>query len=297
MKRLGKISQLFCEHWGEKTRTAAARKALEALIAGASRAEIPVNVEAAARYLGIERLVYAELMDSDGSLAETSSGRYIATVRSAQSDARRRFTLAHEVGHAIVLRSLGSEDRPGTRSRTACRPVTPDEKDEEQLCDLIASELLMPRAKFVAVMEETGVSAETVPEIARRFEVSLQACARKVAQLLPYEVGLGLWSKDDERGHVIPKWYLTRKGLVSLEYVIEVGGPGSACFTEKRTSGWQWIPLHGPMDKYYIDVCPLRGASKSWLCLVVFSDSAQHIMATISKGRLTETGQLPLLEG
>jgi IrrE N-terminal-like domain len=182
MKRLGTISRLFYEHWGEKTRTAAARKALEVLIAGSSRAEIPVNVGAAARYLGIERLVYAALSDRDGSLAETSSGRYVATIRSTQSGVRRRFTLAHEVGHAIVLRSLGSKDLTRAGSRTASRPVTPDEKDEERLCDLLASELLMPRVRFLAVMEEIGVSAETIPQIAHRFEVSLQACARKVAR-------------------------------------------------------------------------------------------------------------------
>jgi len=51
------------------------------------------------------------------------------------------------------------------------------------------------------------------------------------------------------------------------------------------------------MEKYYMDVCPTSGSGgKAWIALIVFSDSAQHIMATISRGRVSGPNQLPLLD-
>lgn len=295
MRGIGKISRLFCDHWMDKTRSGAARKALEALIPNWSTVDIPVNVEVAARCLGIERIIETDSTDCDGQLSITSSGTYVVSLRRGQSHARRRFTLAHEIGHAVLFRSIGRQNVHQALGQFQCRTQTPEEKDEERLCDILAAELLMPRDQFLQIMDQVGVSAATAPEIARRFGVSLQAASRRVAQVIPYDIGVGLWTLSDDARCFVPKWYLTENGTISIESAIQVGQPGSGCFTDHAFRGWHWIPLQGQMDKYFLDICPLRGARTAWLVLVVFSDAAQQIMATISKARPSAvTSQLPL---
>lgn len=289
MSDRGKISRLFCEHWREKTPSSAARRALETIIPTSTKSAMPVDVQAAAKYVGIEQVVDSEMTDCDGLLSSTPSGTYIASLRKGQGNVRKRFTLAHEVGHAIIYQSIGHHSA-AMDGQLRCRAGNADERDEERLCDLIAAELLMPRVQFGNVMEETGVCASTVPGIAQRFGVSLQAAGRRVAQILPYDIGIGLWATNEDGTRLIPKWYLTKKGTMSLEHVIAVGAPGSACFTDQVVRGWHWIPLHGQMDKYFVDVSPIRGTLKVWLLFAVFNDAAQHIITTISRGRPATTG-------
>lgn len=297
MKHKGTASRAFCEHWGEITVPSAARKALETMIPSSSRPVIPVSLEAAARRVGIEQVLDVEMSNCDGLLSRTPSGSYIATLRRSQGATRKRFTLAHEIGHAIVFRSIGHRAERADGVQLSCRAESADERDEERLCDALASELLMPRVQFLETMEAFGVSASTVPSLGRRFGVSLQAASRRVAQLLPYDVGVGLWYLNEQNSGLVPQWYVTKVGAMSLEYVLDIGRPGSECFTDKVVRGWHWVPLQGQMEKYFIDVSPLSGPNKAWIVFVIFSDAAEHIMATISKPRKHSRGnQLSLVE-
>lgn len=294
MRSHGRISRLFCAHWGERTALNAARTALEALIPRSSESAIPVQVETAAKYVGIEHVIEVEMTGCDGLLSSTPSGAYVASIRKGQGDVRKRFTLAHEIGHAIVYRSIGSQRTSGD-GEMRCGAQTSDERDEERLCDLLAAELLMPREQLVRTIAETGVCAETVPEIAQRFGVSLQAVSRKLTEVVPYDIGLALWSASDDNARVFPKWYVTKKGTLRLEHAIQVGEPGSACFSDEMVRGWRWIPIHGQMDKYFVDVNPIRSTPKTWLMLTLFDSPPEHIMAEISRRTITGSIQLPLI--
>ena len=296
MRAVGNSSKLFCERWGERTASGAARKALEVLIPTSSKAAIPVDVDSAAKYVGIGQVFDVEMTNVDGLLSSTSSGTYIASLRKDQSPARRRFTLAHEIGHAIVYRSIGHQGELDRDAQLQCRAETVSDKDEERLCDVLATELSMPRTQFLQAMEETGVSASTIPLIAQRFGVSLQAASRRVAEILPYEIGVGLWTANGENVRFVPRWYVTKNKARAPDYAIEAGQPGAACFTDRIVRGWHWIPLLGQMDKYFLDVFPLGGGRKSWLVVAVFSNAAQQIMMAISKGRAPiPARQIPLI--
>jgi hypothetical protein len=298
MNEKGSISRLFCAHWGERSPPSAARRALEATIPGFAQSVVPVDVGAAAKYVGIDHVVDSELTGSDGLLSATPSGTYIATLRKGQSASRKRFTLAHEIGHAIVFRSVGLRNAALDSSQLRCKSGTADEREEERLCDIIAAELLMPRQQFAQVMDRIGVSASTIPEIAQLFGVSLQATCRKVAQILPYEIAISLWMTNEQSSHFVPKWYVTKNGARAVEHTIAAGDPGSACFVAEPVRGWHWIPLHGQMDKYFVDVSPLRSSIGAWLLVAVFGNAAQHIISTISKGTSPSApaAQIPLLD-
>lgn len=295
MRRQGNIGKSFCSHWKGRTTAEAARKALEARIPGIAQSAIPINVESAARFVGIEQITEVETSAFDGLLSATRSGTYVATLRKGQSESRKRFTLAHELGHVIVRASIGRNTSVTVNEVFQCRATTAEEKEEERLCDLLASQLLMPQPQFAQVIQEIGVSAETIPDIARRFAVSLEAVSKRLLAVLPYAIGIGYWYLSDDNANFVPKWYLTRTGPRLIEQVIAVGSQGSQCFTDIQVRGWQWMSLQGPTDKYFVDVFPLKGTQKAWLLLVVFDGAAQHIMVTMSAIK-TAAAQLPLID-
>jgi len=255
-------------------------------------------VELAARYVGINQIVEADLTGCDGSLSRTERGSYIATLRAGQGLARKRFTLAHEIGHAIVFRSIGPQAGPSDELHLQCRSKTADQRDEERLCDVLATELIMPRTQFLRAMNEIGVCASTVSVMARKFAVSLQAASRRITQLLPYEIGISQWVIAENSTAFVPKWYVTKRGATTIDYAILVGQPGSECFGDSAVRGWQWVPLQGHMEKYFVDISPVPGPRRAWLAIMVFSDAPQQVMFAISKARQQSStaGQLPLID-
>jgi Zn-dependent peptidase ImmA (M78 family) len=82
---------------------------------------------------------------------------------------RKRFTIAHELGHA-VLESTGPN----------CPRVG---RELERICDMLATEFLMPRHLFGWRASE-GVGPQQVYELAREFQTSIMATALRCKQLL-----------------------------------------------------------------------------------------------------------------
>lgn len=296
MRKKGNVSSHFCNYWNERSTLGAVRKAIRTIIPELSKSNLPINLESAARYVGIEQIVDADMVNTDGLLNATRSGAYVVSLKKGQSRSRRRFTLAHEMGHAIVYSGMAGADTIEWNRPIECRGKTEDEKDEERLCDLIAAELLMPVVQFSGVMGEIGVCAGTIPEIARRFGVSLQATCRRLVQILPYEISMSLWKLDELNSRLFPDWHVTKDGSRLLDNSILVGHPGSACFRDESFRGWHWIPLYGQMEKYFVDVCPISGSKNVWLVMIVFDRAAHHIVSQISRGRSKRAAQLSFLE-
>lgn len=126
----------------------------------------PTNLEAVAHELNIYDIVSEDIAIS-GELRR--NGRGFKVVYSAfLTPARKRFTIAHEIAHAIVLQSGPRAPRKG--------------RELERICDMIAVELLMPEAVFVSAAT-TEPSAQAVRELATKFQTSLAATGIKYARL------------------------------------------------------------------------------------------------------------------
>jgi len=78
------------------------------------------------------------------------------------SEERRRFTIAHEMGHA-VFESLGREPKHS-------------EPELERLCDMLAAEILMPRQIFLDKLG-SDVTISQLFQLKHLFQVSLRAIA------------------------------------------------------------------------------------------------------------------------
>lgn len=123
----------------------------------------PVSLSVICDYLDIQ--VYAQPCDAFGALLAEVRGRRILMVNTAIPLVRARFSIAHELGHALL----------GHRSALE-RPSLSDERQERQ-ADLFAAELLMPLAMVAA---EAGAGPEA---LARRYRVSRQAMTLRLRSI------------------------------------------------------------------------------------------------------------------
>jgi hypothetical protein len=120
----------------------------------------------------IERKVSVYSCDSEdiagsGELRRDESGLRIV-YSCYLSKPRRRFTIAHELAHAYFETCWPDLLRPS--------------KEVEQMCDMMAAEILMPRSQVLTRIKDE-FRLERVFEIARTFQVSLSASAIRCAHL------------------------------------------------------------------------------------------------------------------
>lgn len=126
----------------------------------------PTAIEALCGKSGIS-LAKSEDLIGSGALMSDGAGLQILYARDL-SLARRRFTIAHELGHA-------------TFQRIARDRVTAS-NELERLCDMFATELLMPKSVFLTEIG-SGFRLSELPALAHRFRVSLMSAAIRVAEL------------------------------------------------------------------------------------------------------------------
>lgn len=147
--------------------------------------------------LGVVKVV-EESLPVDGALFGDGQDAWVVKINSTCSRERRRFTLAHEIGHLILLENLRTEASCGK------------DIELESACDAIAAELLMPMADTVEFVKQQGnLSPEKLRSIATSFGVSLQVAARRITRDLNLWRGaIGLWEFDSEVRQV---WVVGKK--------------------------------------------------------------------------------------
>jgi hypothetical protein len=90
---------------------------------------------------------------------------------------RRRFTLAHELAHVWLNQIAG----PFTFDELARTKDTNHE--EEFLCDVFASSVLMPKPAILSYLQEDEFTRVNLNRIATEFKVSISAVLRRLACL------------------------------------------------------------------------------------------------------------------
>ena len=139
--------------------------------------ELPIDLEKLVKKLGIR--LKEESLDDDisGELyRDQKDGSWVIVVNSNQTEARKRFTIAHELGHYVLHRNESDvfEDEIFFRS---------DEKDlSEYQADNFAAELLMPKELFTGALNEKGCTIET---LAKKFGVSYVATRIRLSNIIP----------------------------------------------------------------------------------------------------------------
>lgn len=101
----------------------------------------------------------------------------VITVASDRSPGRRHFTALHEFGHSLVQSDGATQDLLFGEPDRGVRL-------EEEICDAIAAELLLPSALVADYIDDRGPTARSVLNLFHGSEASREACCVRAAQLL-----------------------------------------------------------------------------------------------------------------
>jgi hypothetical protein len=159
----------------QKTLRAAARAIAAPLLADIPCP--PTDLEILGDRLAVTRR--EEDIGGTGQLRKMGSS-YEIVYSPNQPLARRRFTIAHELAHLILIQELQHTRQPT--------------KEVERLCDLIAVELLMPESQFRAALQNQW-TIDALFTLARTFQASLTATSRRCAEL----TGITIFEADGGR--------------------------------------------------------------------------------------------------
>lgn len=127
----------------------------------------PTDLDEVMRRLNIVGCELDHDMVVPGEIRQTSNGLKIYLIPGL-AKGRRRFTIAHELGHAIFESTGRGRPRSG--------------KELERLCDKIAAELLMP-TKIFRKQASINPTLDHLMELADLFQTSITATFRRASEL------------------------------------------------------------------------------------------------------------------
>ncbi len=110
-------------------------------------------------------------------LCEPVNTIYVNAVEARRSQGRRRFTVAHELGHWY----LHAQHHSGERFERFCRPTDLNTRDSlEGEANTFAAELLMPGP---LLDEQANTCRMNIPLLAKHFDVSVPAMRLRLITL------------------------------------------------------------------------------------------------------------------
>lgn len=145
---------------------------------------------------------------------------------------RQRFSIAHELGHALLESTGRNCPRFG--------------ENVERICDMLATELLMPRSIFLSYIDE-DVTVERIMKISGIFQTSIASTAIRFSELLDVSVFMTNESKISWTCGAIRKFHILAdvKEYVNRATHGESGNEVVLLGEAVRRRQWQleWIPL------------------------------------------------------
>lgn len=181
-----------------------------------------------------------------------SQRRAVITVNSRAIPARRRFSLAHEIGHWHHHRGRILYCGPGDIGNPAHGPLDP-----ETQADQFASDLLLPNFMFAPrVMKMKRLALASLREIADEFDVSLTAALLKLVDFDRFPIVVVCHSKLRRRwfrsAPTIPRWWFPKDDLDQESIAFEMLHGGSAEISHARKIGAEaWFEFRGA-DRYEV---------------------------------------------
>jgi hypothetical protein len=161
---------------------------------------VPVDLHSLATSLGVTEIVPAS-MTEDGRTT-WDEGRPRIELRADRPQTRRRFTLAHEIGHIL----LAQDQSVARRTHGLAND------DVERLCERIAASILMPRDWVYRFTERERYNLSVLRLMAHKADVSLAAAAVRLAEVSGGTCVLLRWKRAPTR------WVIVGQAAVPLQY-------------------------------------------------------------------------------
>jgi hypothetical protein len=148
----------------------------------------------------------------------------IAVKASIREESRKRFTVAHELGHLL----LPGHDDYGVCTSRVIETWAGEARDPEREANVFAAELLMPTTILQRQVGSDAPSLRLLDGIAATFGTSLTASGYRFASLTPYAVAL-VWSEGGrirwaKRSDEFGGWIRLREKLDSRTFAADLLG-------------------------------------------------------------------------
>jgi hypothetical protein len=191
-------------------------------------------------------------LNCDGIISANPAGSYLIQVNRDHPESRRRFTIAHEIGHTFFF-DVDQSIRQRVRDSKLDR--VDRSNGEETLCNYAGAEILMPHRQFGSLIRDSGPGSEVLIRLARTFNVSVQAVSRRTVQLLPYKLIVIFWEYDPSEDGYLSKWTTgLMNGPAAARLAVRRSDPAFSFFhAQDSYRGRVWISLDGPLDDYFVD--------------------------------------------
>lgn len=219
-----------------------------ALLTLTGAAKPPVPLVNLATILGARAVRFQPDLIEDGRVVWQEGGPVIELrrPRTQTERARQRFTLAHEIAHL----ALAHPDRIGMVAR---RVPTLSPSAEESFCDSVAAALLMPRNWMIQSSRSEPISLNLLRSLGGLANVSMSACAARLAELGRTSMLLRWRRAADGR------WILAGMAGVPRRYVGTIGLPDGTQREVERGGRDRWFdatleiggeqrPVRGQLD-------------------------------------------------
>jgi len=165
---------------GSKLDLPSASRQAHTVLASAVQESPPVNLSAVASRLADIRITLDDI-ERDGYTLDLGKLGFEIILPKKGSKARRRFSLAHELGHVVLFLA-----KPALSAR-----LRHDSPPIEQWCNAFAAELLIPGDWVTRHFRATELSdpAEAIDLLSGRYGVSREAMRTRILELLPVAFG------------------------------------------------------------------------------------------------------------
>lgn len=216
---------------------AEANKLLKKLWVGAPD---EIDLEALAHKAGNLRIEEGGLENAEGRIVACASGGTIR-VKPGLNPGRRRFTIAHEIGHYLLHPREGLQ-----REDTASNFTLWNDASEETEANVFAAELLMPEFLFKPRTAKSAPSLSLIDRLAVEFSTSLLATAFQFVGYTYEQTALVLSEAGKIKCAVRSEgfWPMLRTGSLSGDSAageIFAGKSGNTNKMEK-TPAYAWLP-------------------------------------------------------
>jgi len=189
----------------------------------------PVDPEDVARRLGLG-VEYCDSSGFEGALVcskETKAGT-ILVKNTIREGGRKRFTIAHEIGHYVLPHHGTNGSVCGSNDVESWDRSLPDEESE---ANDFASELLIPRSLVGPTLVGSKPTFHMIREISRVFDTSLTASAFRTMGLTSFRAAI-VWSSSG-----VIRWFKASEeflAFVSVKGSVAEGTYAYDCFRGVR---------------------------------------------------------------
>ena len=199
-----------------------------------------IDLEALAHKAGKLRIEEGGLDNAEGRIVASASGGTIR-VKPGLNPGRRRFTIAHEIGHYILHPREGLD-----REDTAANFMLWNDPGEETEANVFAAELLMPELLFKPRAAKGVPGLALMDRLAVEFSTSVMATAFQYVNYTLEQVALVVSEGGNIKWSVRSKdfWPLVRTGALSGDSAAGEIFAGKYSNTKKmeRTPAYAWLP-------------------------------------------------------